>query len=145
VISNAAEDTNNNVTLTFNGFGSFTLSANATATAASSSLTFTDSDGNSFVHFGSTTNSNATVRHIPRYDSIPLGYTRKHFKFYRENTIGARRRTYEGTQNTETTSVDLGPPFEIFDVNVNTITVGTTTNTNTTTNTGTNTSNNTII
>ena len=111
--------------------GRFELSANATATAASASLTFTDGDGNSFVHLCSTANTDATINHVPRYSSIPQGYPRNHFRFYREDSLGARRRTYEGTQNTETTSVDFGLPFEVFDVNVNTITVGTSTSTNT--------------
>jgi hypothetical protein len=39
--------------------------------------------------------------------------------------LGARRRTYEGTLNTITTTVDAGQPFEVFDVNVQTIRVGT--------------------
>ena len=114
----------------------FELSANATATAASASLTFADGDGNSFVHLCSTANTDATINHVPRYSSIPQGYPPNHFKFYREDSLGARRRTYEGTVNTETTSVDFGSPFEVFDINVNTITVGTQTTTNTT-NTGT--------
>ena len=99
----------------------------ASSTQASSSITFTDTSGSVFTHICSTTNADATVTHQPRYDSIPTQYTKKHFRFFRENSIGARRRTYVGTQNTETTSVDFGLPFETFDVNVNTITVGTTT------------------
>ena len=58
------------------------------------------------------------------YDSIPKEYTRKHFRFFRDTSIGARRRTYEGTLNTTTTTVDVGQPFEVFDLNVQTITVG---------------------
>jgi hypothetical protein len=58
------------------------------------------------------------------YDSIPKEYTRKHFRFFRDNSIGARRRTYEGTLNTATTTLDVGQPFEVFDINVQTIRVG---------------------
>ena len=104
--------------------GIFELSANATATAASASLTFTDSENRSFTHICSTANTDATVTHQPRYDSIPQEYSRKHFRFHRENTLGARRRTYLGTQNTEETTIDLKPAFEVFDININTIQVG---------------------
>ena len=61
------------------------------------------------------------------WDSVPKEYgtgTRKHFRFFRDNSLGARRRSYEGTLNTEATSADFGPPFEVFDINVNTIQVG---------------------
>ena len=107
--------------------GEFELSANATATAASASLTFTNASGSAFTHICSTADTDATVTHFPRYDSIQNQYTKKHFRFFRENSIGARRRTYVGTQNTEATSVDFGLPFETMDDNVNTNTVGTTT------------------
>ena len=93
-------------------------------TAPSSSLTFTDSDGHSFVHSCSTTTLGTAVTHVARYDSIPEEYTRKHFRFFRDNSIGARRRTYEGTLNTTTTTIDVGQPFEVFDINVQTIRVG---------------------
>lgn len=106
----SATATNSNVTLAF--------------TAPSSSLTFTDSDGHSFVHSCSTTTLGTAVTHVARYDSIPKEYTRKHFRFFRDTSIGARRRTYEGTLNTTTTTVDVGQPFEVFDLNVQTITVG---------------------
>ena len=61
------------------------------------------------------------------WDSVPKEYgtgTRKHFRFFRDNSLGARRRSYEGTLNTEATTADFGPPFEVFDLNVNTIQVG---------------------
>ena len=58
------------------------------------------------------------------YDSLPKEYTRKHFRFHRENSLGARRRTYEGTLNTEATSLDFKLPYEVFDINVNEIQVG---------------------
>lgn len=58
------------------------------------------------------------------YDSVPNGYERQHFRFYRENSLGARRRTYLGTLNTTDTTVDGRPPFEVFNLNVNTIQVG---------------------
>jgi hypothetical protein len=57
------------------------------------------------------------------YTSVPYGYTRKHYKFYRENSIGARRRTYLGTLNTQDTSFDRGLPYEVFDININEIQV----------------------
>jgi hypothetical protein len=58
------------------------------------------------------------------YDSVPIEYTRKHFRFYRDNSLGGRRRTYVGTLNTLGTTIDGGQPFEVFDINVNTIQVG---------------------
>ena len=122
--------TANTSILSINHSGSFELSANATATATSASLTFTDRDGNSFVQLCSTANTDATDTHVPKYSSVPQGFPPNHFRSYREDSLGARRRTYEGTINTENTSVDFGLPFEVFDINVNTITVGTTTPTN---------------
>jgi len=105
----------------------FELSANATDTNTVAELTLTDEHDNSFVIIASIANTDATVTHTARYDSVAQEYgtgTRKHFRFYREDSIGARRRTYEGTVNTETTTVDFGPPFETFDINVNVIQVG---------------------
>ena len=106
----------------------FVMSAVAVA-AGTVDLTFTDSDGNSFVHTCTTTvTGNAAakkiVTHVARYDSLPSEYTKKHFIFFRDNSIGARRRTYEGTLNTATTTIDVGQPFEVFDINVQTIRVG---------------------
>ena len=106
----------------------FVMSAVAVA-AGTVDLTFTDSDGNSFVHTCTTTvtgdaAAKKIVTHVARYDSLPKEYTRKHFIFFRDNSIGARRRTYEGTLNTATTTVDVGQPFEVFDINVQTIRVG---------------------
>jgi hypothetical protein len=98
---------------------------NTEATAAGTvDLTFTDSDGNSFVHICTTAEDDKTVTHAARYDSSPSEYTRKHFIFFRDNSVGARRRTYEGTLNTATTTIDVGQPFEVFDINVQTIRVG---------------------
>jgi hypothetical protein len=106
----------------------FVMSVVAVA-AGTVDLTFTDSDGNSFVHTCTTTvTGNAAakkiVTHVARYDSLPSEYTKKHFIFFRDNSIGARRRTYEGTLNTATTTIDVGQPFEVFDINVQTIRVG---------------------
>ena len=57
------------------------------------------------------------------YDSVPSEYTlqigRPHIKFVRDDSIGSRRRTYLGTLNTIDTSIDGGPPYEVFDINVN--------------------------
>ena len=57
------------------------------------------------------------------YDSVPQGHLRQHFRFTRDNSLGARRRTYEGTMNTRETTVDFKPPFEVFDININEIQV----------------------
>ena len=108
----------------------FYMDNSATVTNTAAELTLTDSDGNSFViqgaivHTGST-DAKRTVTHVARYDSLPNEYTTKHFRFHREDSLGARRRTYVGTMNTATTSFEFGQPFEVFDVNVNTIRVGT--------------------
>ena len=58
------------------------------------------------------------------YHSVANEYARNHFKFTRENSIGARRRTYEGTLNTKATSFDEAEPIESFGGNTTTITVG---------------------
>ena len=57
-------------------------------------------------------------------NKIPLEYTHRHFKFCRDVTLGGLRRTYLGTLNTKTTSADGGFPYEIFDIEGNTLTVG---------------------
>jgi hypothetical protein len=57
-------------------------------------------------------------------DSFPQEYTERHFRFFREGTLGAKRRTYLGTQNTIETTADGKEPFEVFDININTIQVG---------------------
>jgi len=57
-------------------------------------------------------------------NKIPLEYTHIHFKFCRDVTLGGLRRTYLGTLNTKTTSADGGFPYEIFDIEGNTLTVG---------------------
>ena len=58
------------------------------------------------------------------YTSVPLEFQRSHFRFYRDNSLGGRRRTYLGTINTIETTADGRPPFETFNLNVNTIQVG---------------------
>ena len=62
------------------------------------------------------------------YDSVPSEYTlqvrRPHIKFIRDDSLGARRRTYLGTLNTINTTVDNGPAFEVFDININILNSG---------------------
>lgn len=60
---------------------------------------------------------------ISSYDSAPQEYDRRHFRFYRENTVGARARTYKGTLNTVDGTLDGGLPFETSELNVNVIQV----------------------
>ena len=112
----------------------FVMDNSALVTNTAAELTLTDDHGLSFtmegaiIHTG-TTEAKRTVTHRARYDSTPQGYMRNsstmHHRFRRENSLGARRRTYEGTLNTEATTWDTKPPFETFEIDVNTITVGT--------------------
>jgi len=46
--------------------------------------------------------------------NVPFGYLRSHYRFYRDNSIGARRRTYLGTVLTQAGTFDGQPPFESF-------------------------------
>ena len=64
------------------------------------------------------------------YGVVPIGYRNEfpghiHFELCRDKTFGGLRRTYLGTVNTKTTSVDGGFPYEIFESETNTLTVGT--------------------
>jgi hypothetical protein len=64
------------------------------------------------------------------YGAVPIGYRNEfpghlHFELCRDKTFGGLRRTYLGTVNTKTTSVDGGFPYEIFESETNTLTVGT--------------------
>jgi hypothetical protein len=58
------------------------------------------------------------------YTAVPQEY-RRHFIKCRDKTLGGLRRTYLGTLNTKATSADGGFPYEIFDSETNTLTVGT--------------------
>jgi len=62
--------------------------------------------------------------------TVPIGYRNEfpghlHFELCRDKTFGGLRRTYLGTVNTKATSVDGGFPYEIFESETNTLTVGT--------------------
>ena len=46
--------------------------------------------------------------------NVPAGYLRSHYRFYRDNSIGARRRTFLGTLLTQAGTFDGRPPFESF-------------------------------
>jgi hypothetical protein len=63
------------------------------------------------------------------YGTLPTEYQNTfprhiHFIKCRDKTLGGLRRTYLGTLNTKTTSADGGFPYEIFDIEGNTLTVG---------------------
>jgi hypothetical protein len=45
---------------------------------------------------------------------IPIGYLRKHYRFFRDNSTGLKRRNYVGCLNTINTTVDGLPPVQIF-------------------------------
>jgi hypothetical protein len=45
---------------------------------------------------------------------VPLGYLRKHYKFFRDNSTATKRRNYIGCVNTISTTVDGLPPIQIF-------------------------------
>jgi hypothetical protein len=45
---------------------------------------------------------------------IPLGYLRKHYRFFRDNSTALKRRNYVGCLNTIDTTVDGLPPVQIF-------------------------------
>jgi hypothetical protein len=64
------------------------------------------------------------------YGLVPIGYRNEfpghiHFELCRDKTFGGLRRTYLGTLNTKTTSIDGGYPYEIFQSEENVLTVGT--------------------
>ncbi len=60
----------------------------------------------------------------PWVGNIPIEYTRKHFVYCRDRTLGGLRRTYLGTLNTKSTSADGEFPYEIFNIEGNILTVG---------------------
>ena len=45
---------------------------------------------------------------------VPIGYLRKHYRFYRDNSTATKRRNYIGCKNTEGTTIDGLPPVQIF-------------------------------
>jgi hypothetical protein len=45
---------------------------------------------------------------------LPIGYLKKHYKFFRDNSTATKRRNYLGCKNTPGTTVDGRPPVEIF-------------------------------
>jgi hypothetical protein len=45
---------------------------------------------------------------------LPLGYLRKHYRYFRDNGTGTKRRNYVGCKNTTQTTIDGRPPVEIF-------------------------------
>ncbi len=45
---------------------------------------------------------------------IPRGYLRKHYRFFRDNATGTKRRNYLGCKNTIDTTIDGLPPIQIF-------------------------------
>jgi hypothetical protein len=45
---------------------------------------------------------------------IPQGYLRKHYRFFRDNSTGTKRRNYEGCKNTQGTTIDGLPPVQVF-------------------------------
>lgn len=59
------------------------------------------------------------------YTSVPTEYTedRSHFRFHREQSLGARRRMYLGTLNTVEGTADGKKPYQVFDLNINEIQV----------------------
>lgn len=45
---------------------------------------------------------------------IPFGYLRKHYRFFRDNSTGTKRRNYVGCKNTLETTIDGLPPVQVF-------------------------------
>lgn len=45
---------------------------------------------------------------------VPIGYLRKHYKFFRDNSTATKRRNYLGCKNTVDTTFDGLPPVQIF-------------------------------
>jgi len=60
---------------------------------------------------------------------VPRGYLARHYKFFRDNSTGTRRRNYLGSLQTQYTTTDNKPPVEIFSSEGNTLTVQPGTNT----------------
>lgn len=45
---------------------------------------------------------------------VPVGYLRKHYKFFRDNSTATKRRNYLGCKNTIDTTIDGLSPIQIF-------------------------------
>lgn len=45
---------------------------------------------------------------------IPLGYLKKHYRFFRDNSTATKRRNYLGCKNTIETTIDGLPPIQVF-------------------------------
>lgn len=45
---------------------------------------------------------------------VPKGYLRKHYRFFRDNSTGTKRRNYEGCKNTQDTTIDGLPAIQVF-------------------------------
>lgn len=45
---------------------------------------------------------------------IPLGYLKKHYRFFRDNSTATKRRNFIGCKNTKETTVDGLPPVQVF-------------------------------
>ena len=45
---------------------------------------------------------------------VPIGYLRKHYRFFRDNSTALKRRNYLGCKNTIDTTVDGLPPVQVF-------------------------------
>jgi len=45
---------------------------------------------------------------------IPVGYLRKHYRFFRDTSLATKRRNYLGCLNTKSTTIDGRDPVEIF-------------------------------
>jgi hypothetical protein len=45
---------------------------------------------------------------------IPQKYLRKHYRFFRDNSTGTKRRNYYGCKNTQNTTIDGLPPIQVF-------------------------------
>jgi hypothetical protein len=45
---------------------------------------------------------------------LPVGYLRKHYRYFRDTTTATKRRNFEGCKNTENTTIDGLPSIQIF-------------------------------
>ena len=54
---------------------------------------------------------------------VPREYLARHYKFFRDNTTGTKRRNYLGSLQTQATTSDNKPPVEIFSSEGNTLSV----------------------
>jgi len=54
---------------------------------------------------------------------VPTEYLARHYKFFRDNSTGTKRRSYLGALQTQSTTTDNKPPVEIFSSEGNTLSV----------------------